>query len=426
MILISTQNICSTKKTIMKYIKLIIVLLLPITGNAQDIHDYLNQVNANLALKVYDAESREILSGKDESKRMPNFKIGAGYGVLPVETRLGPQNLKLFGEQRFAPFGSFGTRENLINELAALKGSEAEVLKAQLFYKLENNWYEMAAINEVIAVERKNLKILQSFENIALAKNEAARGRASDVLRAQMNINDAENRIDLLQDELLPLRSDFNALLNRNLTATIDVPGAIVLKPLPAANEARLLQAIQLSNPQLTFLDRKSAVIDSKVAVEELKNKPAFGLGLEYGFIGNRNDANPSNNGKDVFMPRVIFSLPLFNGKANAAAIDRANTERGTIEAQRLNIINQLETELRYALNRRSDALKKLELYKEQIKLAKSTQDMLLNSYSATGSEFEEILRIQDTIYDLEVKQVQAKKEHNMAVSYIESLTGLY
>ena len=47
--------------------------------------------------------------------------------------------------------------------------------------------------------------------------------------------------------------------------------------------------------------------------LNQKENKPTIGFGLDYVNVSNRTDLNFSDNGKDILMPMLSISIPIFN-----------------------------------------------------------------------------------------------------------------
>jgi outer membrane protein TolC len=120
-------------------------------------------------------------------------------------------------------------------------------------------------------------------------------------------------------------------------------------------------------------------------------------------------------------MPLISFKIPIYRGKY-AAQIREANLENESWKSMRLEQENALQTQLEFSWVNYEDAGRRILLYQQQIKIAKQTQNILLESYGANGKDFEEILRIQRMLLNYELQLVKAVKDNNTAVAVIETL----
>ena len=68
---------------------------------------------------------------------------------------------------------------------------------------------------------------------------------------------------------------------------------------------------------------------------------PSLGIGLDYGIVGERDDINVPDNGKDIIMPMISMSLPIFRGKYSAAR-EEAQLMQQSYLLQKFEVLNQL------------------------------------------------------------------------------------
>jgi outer membrane protein TolC len=66
-----------------------------------------------------------------------------------------------------------------------------------------------------------------------------------------------------------------------------------------------------------------------------------------------------------------------------------------------------------------------MKLYSDQYQLAKKSLDIMLKSFSASGSSLTDILRIQQQTLDYELKQVEAVADYNTSIAWLERLVAI-
>ena len=68
-------------------------------------------------------------------------------------------------------------------------------------------------------------------------------------------------------------------------------------------------------HPELLEFDFMQEVVDKKKISNAKDGLPSIALGLDYVIVSERTDMDLPENGKDVIMPMVSFSIPLFTKK---------------------------------------------------------------------------------------------------------------
>jgi outer membrane protein TolC len=129
-------------------------------------------------------------------------------------------------------------------------------------------------------------------------------------------------------------------------------------------------------------------------------------------------------NGKDMIMPMVSISLPIYRKKYNAMkteAILLMTASERNYEAT----ANSLQTEYYEALQLYQDAQRRIILYENQSQLAKNSLEIMIKSFSASGSGLTDILRIRQQTLEYEYRQVEAVADYNTAIAWLKRLGNL-
>ena len=106
---------------------------------------------------------------------------------------------------------------------------------------------------------------------------------------------------------------------------------------------------------------------------------PMIGIGLQYSVVNKVADpmGMPDMNGKDMVMPMVKVSLPLFRRKYNARQRESHNYRMAS-ELKRDNVQNQLQAEYINVRQQLDDAARKVSLYERQYALSLSTWQLMV------------------------------------------------
>jgi hypothetical protein len=70
------------------------------------------------------------------------------------------------------------------------------------------------------------------------------------------------------------------------------------------------------------------------------------------------------------------------------------------------------------------DAQRRIKLYRNQSDLASKSLNILLKSFSSSGSGLNDLLRIRQQTLDYETKQIEAIADNNTAIAWIKRLTA--
>lgn len=407
-----------------KYRTLIVILLLLISSlvSAQeDLYVYLQTAaENNPGLKAKFNEYMAALEVAPQVKALPDPQVAFGYFIMPVETRVGPQNFKISASQMFPWFGTLKAKENTAIQLAKAKYEAFEEAKSGLFNEVRSTYYNIYFNKKAIGITIENMGLLNAISQLAIIKVEAGLVSAVDEYRIEMEIGDLENQLALLKDKQSVLEVMFNKLLN------VDNDEPVLVPELLWTNDFNLskhdaLDSIRLNNHQLLNLDFQSEALHAKREVAANKGKPTFSLGIEYTIIGKG-----ENNlaGTDAFMfPKVGITIPLYRNKYKAMVQEVIYLEAAK-ENEKVNKTNVLETLFENVWKEYRDADRRIHLYVTQLKLARKALGLLETEYVTGNSNFEEILRMDRSVlnYNLELEKARADKQ--AAISFITYLMG--
>ncbi|MCA1746759.1 MAG: TolC family protein, partial [Bacteroidales bacterium] len=113
----------------------------------------------------------------------PTFSFG--YFISPVETRVGPQRAKLSLTQMFPWFGTLKAQGDAAALTAEARYHSFLDARNKLYYQVAAAYYPLYELEKVIAIEEKNMEILESYRTIASSKYENGSSPMVDLLRVE-------------------------------------------------------------------------------------------------------------------------------------------------------------------------------------------------------------------------------------------------
>lgn len=406
-----------------RLILLLILLLTSFSAQAQIISEYQQEAaENNPELK---ATYQQYLSALEESPIMgtlPDPEVSFSYFIKPIETRVGPQQGRISVSQMLPWFGSLRDQRSASDLRAKAAFESFQENRNRIFLQVEQTLLEIYELDESIRIAEENRMILNSLVELSLARYETDRATQVDVLRAQIEEEDLNIKIELLKDNREVLTQRMNELLNRNGERSIILPDT--LEGAEILSREVLMNQIQQQNPNLNRLRYQEASSEEMKSVAQKQNRPSIKLGVDYIFTGETDMPNVANSGEDALMVMAGFRIPIF-GKKNSARVQQAELNIRDVQYQISSRENSLQTELDESLRDYEDAQRRFNLYNEkQIQRITQAIDIMMESYASDSSEFEEILRMQRRQLDYQLKRIQAKTDLHKAEAFIDYLSG--
>ncbi|AXP82668.1 Outer membrane efflux protein [Mariniflexile rhizosphaerae] len=391
-----------------------VVVLYSISSNGQTLTDYLSIASQNnpeiqSAYKEFEAalqKAPQVSSLPDPSLTM------SAFGRM-IETRVGAQEARFSLMQMFPWFGTLEAKKHAANLMAEATFQKYLDSKNDVYLKIKKSYAELYEINTMIQLEEENLQILNSYRELALSKFKSGKGAMVNVVRIDIKRNESETKIQLLKDQNLPLQIEFNSLLNRDLDEMITIPDSLPL----VENDVPLERdSLFVSNPKLMGLDKKIASFEAQKKVVKKEGYPMIGLGLDYSIISKRDVPDLEMNGQDAIMPMLSVTLPIFRKKYSAEQKEVDFMLQAT-HYEKQAVKNNLQTSYSMANYNVSKAKTLKELYKKQTESIKQAISLLIAAYSNSGTDFEEILRMNQDLLMLQTAMVSANKDQFISQS---------
>jgi len=407
----------------MKTLVLISFLLFSI-GNAsftQTLEEYFQiaaENNPELKAKYKRAEAAMEKIPQVSSLQDPTFSFG--FFISPVETRVGPQRAKFSLTQMFPWFGMLKAQGDVAALNAEAQFQEFIDAKNRLYYKVAAAYYPLLELYQIQALEEENKEILETLKTIANAKYENGRGTMVDLLRVDMMIDEVKTNLHILESKKKPLKTTFNKLLNRDQNDSIVIPPEV---PSIQAQSFEESDSLFAEHPLMEQLDLQIKASEARVLAIKKQGLPKIGVGLDYVLVGERTDMDVPDNGKDVLMPMVTMSIPIFRKKYKAAEKE-AFLMRDAYEFQKEALDNLLSSQYENALFKLEQQSKLIELYDQQTQRTDQSMRLILKSYQNTGKDFEEVLRMQQQLLKYQKLNIKALVEYHIAVEEIYYLTS--
>lgn len=400
------------------YTYIICCFLMVTVSNGQTLEQYLAEAEKNsteILAKQFQYESS--LEKVNEVGSLPNTQLGVGVFAQAVETRVGPQRARFSASQKIPWFGTLSAKKESAKLLANAKESELDFLKRQLSLNVKMAYYELYALQQQYTITAQHIEILDTYEKLALNELENNRTNMVDVLNIKMKKNTLQQQYDAISEDLRSKKVRFNLLLNKPINEAV-----IVLDTLTVKNPPHIAtdEAIGL-HPKLQQLDYLENALQQSEIVAKKEGNPSIGFGLDYVLVSERSGISLPDNGKDVIMPMVTVSIPLFN-KKHVAKQKQLQLEQEAISQTKVTVKNQLLIALEEAKNKIENALKSIDTQNDNIVQATQAKEVILAAYQTAKMDFEQLLALNQLKLGFELQKVTDVQTYFINTAIIDFL----
>jgi outer membrane protein TolC len=442
-------------------------------------------VKNNPAVLQKFSEYQAALQKIPQAGSLPDPELSAGIFLSPMELVNGKQVADLRLMQMFPWFGVLKYGKDEMSLMAKAKFELFRDAKLQVYYDVQRSWYELYKVQKDISITEKNIEILKLIERLALVRFKSASSESSgttsqgtskssqantgsdpgssgmqtmsvfqsktgtsgsdrnssmqtgtmesssessglaDIYRIQIESNELENNIELLKDQQNSIIAKFNTYLNRPVLSPVqtyeDITGDSLELSLTAVSDSMLAH-----NPMLGMLDFEKQSLEARKKMVTRMGYPMMGLGLNYSLINKTQFpmGEPSMNGRDMIMPMLVLTLPVYRKKYNAMQKEATLLKEAASENFRATA-NSLQTEYFQAVQLYKDAQRRTKLYDNQYHLASKSLDLMMKNFSTSSSGLTDVLRIRQQTLEYELRHVEAVADLNTAIAWLKKLGSL-
>ena len=373
------------------------------------------------------ARAKALRAQAARAGALPGLKLAWGEMLVPVETRVGPQERVFSLSQSLPWFGTLGAREAGLAAEAAAADETLREQQWQVAHEVRATWYELAFLSRQAEIVARNLGLARQTEAHARTRYETGEVSYGAVLEAQMEIGRLEARLTGIRDRTIPVTARLNTAAGLAPGTPTpegpDLPADLVDAILPA--QAALQTALRLGNPSLASLRHMEESRRQGVVAAGKSSYPDLTIGLDYIMTGEAAMPDVTDSGKDPVIARVAVNIPLWGGQAGAeqkASVGMLRAASAGLSDTRL----QLEAGLENILYAWREAGRNVELYGTTL-LPRSGQNLqvVTASYESGQADFARLLAARQSHLGLELALLRARTDRVLALNDLGALLGV-
>ncbi len=412
-------------------------------------------------------------------------ELSMGFYTKPMDIVGGRQIGDLTLMQMLPWFGTKKSAKKEANHMASMQLQQYREAREMVILQVHTQWYVLQKLQQQVLNAQQNKTLLEQLEQLAIQKFSAPSGATasnssaistpttatntsssgmggmamgggttasasppststasssgamggmsggssgsgmSDVLRIRLETIEIENTIESLQAQIKAEKAKFNALLDQEVQTAITVPQAIEKVPFFLTDEEAQTM-IETNNPMLAMLTEEGLAYRAKAEMDKKMSYPMLGLGVQYMIIGKTNDAMLAMgdmNGKDMIMPMVTLSLPIFRKKYKAQQEEGKKWWKSSEEKYK-DTYNTLVASYYSFKNQVEDAERTITLLEKQSTLAETTFNLIVKEFVTGKSDLTNVIQVQRQLLDYQLKKAEAIANYNTLVASIENITA--
>ena len=374
--------------------------------------------NKEDSLAVYIAEAIRNNPGlKSEYQAYQAQMANAqGAGVLSdpqLSVGLGKQRTTITIMQMFPWFGTLKAGREQMEYKAQEAYQKFREKSLSLAFDVEKQWYSILATQEKVKAVKQKRALLNDIKKVAiyLYKNYTA-GRdtkMSDQLRLDAEEERLKEQTESLETQLTLQKQQFNITLHRQPNVALSLPDSIPLRQMPTFNWTE----IERNNPKLAQYSAIQKAFKSQEEQTRAKGMPMIGVGLQYMLNGKVDmPMEPNMNGKDMVMPMVSVTIPIYRKKITSAIHSAQLMERSAAYNYQRQL-DALQSTYLSIEQRAGDIKRKLKLYESEVSLLNRTLELMQKEYATGAASLTDILQTTRESIDYDLLKAEANAQYN-------------
>lgn len=394
-----------------------------------DLQRYLDHAVANhpdlqaARAQVETARGQARLAGA-----LPGLKLGWGEMLVPVQTRVGPQQRVLSISQPIPWPGTLGQREQAGQSEVEARLEQLRARRARLQGDVRAAYYELALLQQQRELVAADLALARQAEATELARYGSGEGAYRAVLQTQMRSAKLASRIADLDDRI----GTAAERLRTTAAAPPDwpTPSAILTadpsgyEPGDVPDRAALLDLLEQHNPDLAALRLQQSGRRHALAAAAKAKYPDLSLGVDF-IQTDRAAMDVADSGKDPVVLKLGATLPLWGGRADAARQAAAGSLQGVSSQLRARGL-QLEAELDRQRQKLQTARRRLDLLRDElIPRARQVAEITATDLASSRADLGDLVAARSTLLELETDALQAAHDVALARSELSVLLDM-
>lgn len=386
--------------------------------NAQELETLINEaITNNPEIQKVDFRYKIASEKVNEANSLPNTDFNVGIMAISPEMDMPMERFRVSAMQMLPWFGTLSARKNYAASMADAEYVEIAIAKRKLALSISQNYYLLYEIRAKQKVLAKNIALLKSYERLALTSLEVGKASAVDVLRLQIRQNKLQQEIEVLIQQYDGVQAIMNSLLNRENDMEVSVVSSLEI---PEDVPFYSYETLSV-NPELLKYDKLYESVAQSELLNRKESSPVLGVGVEY--INQENHPMITSPFKDMVMPMVSVSVPIFNKKFKSKT-KQNELRQQEIRSQKEERLNVLRARLSTAIAKRNQSRIKFEIQGKNLKQANNAEEILIKSYETGTIDFNDVLDIQELQLEFQMNQIASVKEYFVQTSIINYLSN--
>jgi outer membrane protein TolC len=371
------------------------------------------------------AEAAAVEQRAPQVKGPPDPVASLTWWLLPPQTRTGPQQVSISVSQRLPWFGTLKVAEQAAMWDAASARARLDSGRLEVVTEARVAYLEMQYLDAERRVLADDVATLEHYAELALARYASGVGLNQSVIKLDAEITRSRARLLGVGERRAALAARLNSMRDRPHATPVAVgaPGPagknLVLDPLA------LRQRALANRPEMAAAAAAVESASTRTLLAQKGSSPDIFFGLNYGFVGRREDAAgrfnpPEDNGDDTLGLSAGVSLPVWRSKIDAEVEESVQLVLAAEEAERETAV-AIDRELGDLTNRIPLLREQLALYDDVlVRQAEASLESAESAYAAGTAGALDLLDAERILLQVRIAAERTRTDLAVALARLE------
>jgi outer membrane protein TolC len=315
-------------------------------------------------------------------------------------------------------------------ELSKLGVAQSEAAlaleKTELALKVKEAYFNVLKADKAVGVAEKAVAALTSHQEVAKRFYEVGMTAVNDLLKAEVELANAQHNLIRAQNEAGLARVSFNVLLARPVGSPVVLEDALAYVPVSPDYVSALEGALK-GRPEMKAVAIAENQADHRVTMAKSKRYPEAVFVADYIKQGDSPDVSGSRfQDPDSWQAMVEFSWTFWDWKKTEYAVSRNESAKRQVLKAKKDLENNIGFEVKKAMMDIRTAEEKIPTAEKAVAQAEENLRVSEERYKARSTTSTEVLDAQALLSQARMNYYNALYDHKLAVAALRRAMGEY
>lgn len=297
--------------------------------------------------------------------------------------------------------------------------ADLDVTRTQVTDQVARAYLAALRADAALEAAQANVDLSTGLVSLAQSQKDAGTGTGIEVTRAQVQLANDTGRLIVARNERNRAVLQLLRAMGLDLSIPVQLTDRLAFQTVDTGAVEALLERARTDRVELRAQKQREAVARLNTSAAEAERLPTVSALGDYGGIGQ-----PRLGLERTRTVGVTVSIPLFDGGRRKARVAESNTQLRTEQLKTRDLEQQVELEVRLALESVRSAETQVVSAREGLALAQNEVEQARRRYQAGVGVPLEITDAQARLDRARDNQIQALYAHNLARLDLAAATG--